>query len=94
MNFSNQLLRVAMFLDGNYFYRVSNYYNYHNENVNSRLGVKALHDFVVEQIKKHSESKSVKIVESNYFRSRVNAKETAENGNFLYYDRAFDDILS
>ena len=34
-----------------------------------------------------------KIVDSHYFRGRLNATEAQQRGSVLYYDRVFDDIL-
>lgn len=94
MDLSNQLLRVAVFYDGNYFLRVSNYYNYYHPSVKARLGIKALHQFITKKIKTATQNTIVKIVDSHYFRCRMNAKDTAEKGDLLYFDRLFDEILS
>jgi len=90
------LIRIGVFYDGNYFFHVSNYYNYIHEK-HSRISISGLHDFIRNKIAKleygpngfpHSQ-----IVDAHYFRSRPGAAEASQKGNLLYYDRVFDDIL-
>lgn len=93
-NNSNGLIRVGVFYDGNYFYHVSNYYNYVHDR-RSRLSISGLHDFIRSYIA-DSEGVDVnvtQIVDAHYFRGRLNAREASQRGNQLYYDRVFDDIL-
>ncbi len=91
-----ELIRIGVFYDGNYFFHVSNYYNYVHDR-HSRISISGLHDFIRSKISSleygpngfsHSQ-----IVDAHYFRSRLRAAEASQKGNLLYYDRVFDDIL-
>jgi uncharacterized LabA/DUF88 family protein/cold shock CspA family protein len=93
---SKELIRIGVFYDGNYFFHVSNYYNYVHDR-HSRISISGLHDFIRNKIAameygvngfSHSQ-----IVDAHYFRSRPGAAEASQKGNLLYYDRVFDDIL-
>ncbi|PRZ02163.1 uncharacterized LabA/DUF88 family protein [Marinilabilia salmonicolor] len=93
---NKELIRIGVFYDGNYFFHVSNYYNYvHSKH--SRISISGLHDFIRNKVASveygpmgfaHSQ-----IVDAHYFRSRPGAAEASQKGNLLYYDRVFDDIL-
>ncbi len=90
----NQITKIGVFYDGNYFLHVSNYYNY-NHPRRGRISINGLHDFIREQIafEEDVDVRHCKIVESHYFRGRLNAQEASSKGSLLYYDRVFDDIL-
>lgn len=89
------LTRIGVFYDGNYFKHVSNYYNYSHER-KSRLSVQGLHHFIKNHVaqKEGTGERLCQIVDAHYFRGRLSANEASEQGNALYYDRMFDDILS
>lgn len=90
----HKLTRIGVFYDGNYFLHVSNYYAYHHER-RSRISIAGLHEFVCHRIAEE-ENKDVhlcQIVDAHYFRGRLSAQEASAEGNRLYYDRLFDDIL-
>jgi uncharacterized LabA/DUF88 family protein/cold shock CspA family protein len=91
---SNNLTRVGVFYDGNYFLHVSNYYTYVHPK-KKRLSVSGIHKFIREKVAELEENDSnlCRIVDSHYFRGRVGAQEAAQRGNQLYYERVFDDIL-
>jgi len=94
-NSNLNLTRVGVFYDGNYFLHVSNYYNYSHER-KSRISIAGLHDFIRHQVA-HEEGTSEKlcqIVDAHYFRGRLSAHEASQQGNALFYDRLFDDVLS
>ncbi len=89
-----QLTKIGVFYDGNYFLHVSNYYNYDHPQ-RRRLSITGLHEFIEARVALEegiSISRS-KIVDSHYFRGRLNATEAQQRGSALYYDRVFDDIL-
>jgi cold shock CspA family protein/uncharacterized LabA/DUF88 family protein len=90
---TNQLAKVGIFYDGNYFSRVSNYYNYEH-NRKSRLSISGLHYFIRSYIsdKTKTDTKLVSIVESHYFRGRFTTYE-AKEANKLLSERLFDDVL-
>ncbi len=95
INKSLSLSRIGVFYDGNYFLHVSNYYAYFHER-KSRLSIAGLHHFIRNQVAIHegNEERLCQIVDAHYFRGRLNAFDAANQGNTLYYDRMFDDILS
>ncbi|MBV6439264.1 MAG: NYN domain-containing protein [Haliscomenobacteraceae bacterium CHB4] len=88
------LTRIGVFYDGNYFLHVSNYYAYHHERRN-RLSIAGLHEFVRHRIAEEEgkDFHHCQIVDAHYFRGRLSAQEASAEGNRLFYDRLFDDIL-
>ncbi|MBL7828375.1 MAG: NYN domain-containing protein [Saprospiraceae bacterium] len=91
---NNKLTRIGVFYDGNYFLHVSNFYAYHHSR-RSRISIAGLHEFVRYKIA-DEENKDVhlcQIVDAHYFRGRLSAQEASSEGNRLFYDRLFDDIL-
>lgn len=89
------LTRIGVFYDGNYFLHVSNYYNYSHER-KSRISVAGLHHFIRNTVAQEegTSERLCQIVDAHYFRGRLTAQEASRQGNTLYYDRIFDDILS
>ncbi len=89
-----KLTRIGVFYDGNYFLHVSNYYAYHHER-RSRLSIAGLHEFVRHRIAEEEKKDFhlCQIVDAHYFRGRLSAQEASAEGNRLFYDRLFDDIL-
>jgi uncharacterized LabA/DUF88 family protein/cold shock CspA family protein len=89
-----KLSRIGVFYDGNYFLHVSNYYAYHHQR-RSRLSVAGLHDFIRYKVAEEENKpyELCSIVDAHYFRGRLSAQEASNEGNRLYYDRLFDDIL-
>ncbi|MBU6341630.1 MAG: NYN domain-containing protein [Bacteroidetes bacterium] len=89
-----KLTRIGVFYDGNYFLHVSNYYAYHHER-RSRLSIAGLHEFVRQKIadEDNKDFHLSQIVDAHYFRGRLSAQEASAEGNRLFYDRLFDDIL-
>ena len=90
----DKLVRIGVFYDGNYFFRVSSYYAYGHQR-KSRLSISGLHDFIRHQVadEEKSDTKLCQIVDAHYFRGRLNAFEASQRGDTLYWDRVFDDIL-
>ena len=92
------LLKIAMIYDGNYFYKVSNYYKYHHSR-GARIKLDGLHRFVqdqvanLEQISPHL----CRIVAAHYFRGRFGERDLDPNPERaekrLRNDLAFDDAL-
>jgi uncharacterized LabA/DUF88 family protein len=89
------LTRIGVFYDGNYFLHVSNFYNYFHER-KSRLSVSGLHHFIRNHVAhlEGTDERLCQIVDAHYFRGRLNATEALNEGNSLFNDRVFDDILS
>jgi len=89
------LTRIGVFYDGNYFLHVSNFYNYFHER-KSRISISGLHHFIRNHVAQQegTDERLCQIVDAHYFRGRLSANEASQQGNSLYYDRLFDDILS
>ncbi len=94
MNISdNRLTRIGVFYDGNYFFHVSNYYNYEHPR-RARLSIAGLHEFVRREVAKaeNTDMKLCQVVDAHYFRGRLSSYE-ADEQNKLLSERIFDDIL-
>ncbi len=93
MNMLHTPLRLGIFFDGNFLLHASNYYNYfHPEH--RRLSISGLHSYIKLRVDEEEGcQRPCQIVESHYFRGRINAVEAAQRGNQLYNDRVFEDIL-
>lgn len=89
-----KLTRIGVFYDGNYFLHVSNYYAYHHER-RGRISIAGLHDFIRYKVAEEEQKDMhlCQIVDAHYFRGRLSAQEASTEGNRLFYDRLFDDIL-
>lgn len=85
--------RIAVFYDGTYFSKVSNYYLYQHER-KARISINGLHDFILEEVAKEEaiEKKYCSIVDAAYFRGRLTAKQALSRDS-LYSDRVFEDVL-
>ncbi|MDP5170369.1 MAG: NYN domain-containing protein [Bacteroidia bacterium] len=92
-NPDNKLIRVGVFYDGNFFYHISNYYNYEHER-KARLSIAGLHDFICHKVAdfEKTDRKFCQVVDAHYFRGRLNAFD-AQESNRLLSERIFDDIL-
>jgi cold shock CspA family protein len=90
---NNQLTRIGVFYDGNFFSHVSNYYLYHHPR-RARINITGLHDFIRKQVANSEgvDERYCQIVDAHYFRGRFSARE-AQNRNQLYGERLFDDVL-
>jgi uncharacterized LabA/DUF88 family protein/cold shock CspA family protein len=90
------LTKIGVFYDGNYFYHVSNFYNYVHER-KTRISIKGLHEFIRHKVAElEGEATSFnhcQIVDAHYFRGRLSASDISHKGKQLYYERVFDDIL-
>ncbi len=88
------VVKIGLFIDGNYLLHTSNYYNYiHKEQ--RRLSLGGISRFITKKVAEHVEcsQKECMIVEGHYFRGRLNATDASQRGNQLYNDRVFDDIM-
>jgi cold shock CspA family protein len=93
MSTANSLTRIGVFYDGNFFFHVSNYYNYYHER-RSRISVSGLHEFVRHRVadSAHSDVQFCQIVDAHYFRGRPRAAAAEQQGSLLR-ERLFDDVL-
>ncbi|GHU85005.1 hypothetical protein FACS189473_3460 [Spirochaetia bacterium] len=85
------LVRIGIFYDGYYFYKVSNYYKYEHER-KSRISISGLHDFIRNEAAKISgtDIKQCQIVDAHYFKGRSSARDL---GDKVQSERIFEDIL-
>lgn len=89
----SKLCRIAVFYDGTYFFKVSNYYLYQHPR-KARLSFKGLHEFIVAEVAKREgiDARHCHIVDAAYFRGRLSAQQ-AHDQDKLYSDRVFEDVL-
>ncbi|MCL2441228.1 MAG: NYN domain-containing protein [Treponema sp.] len=85
------ILRIGIFYDGYYFYKVSNYYKYEHEK-KSRISISGLHDFIRSEIASLTKTdvRRCRIIDAHYFKGRSSAKELGEK---VQSERVFEDIL-
>ena len=86
-----EVLRIGIFYDGYYFYRVSNYYKYEHEK-KSRISISGLHDYIRSEIAALTQIdiRRCQIIDAHYFKGRSSAKEL---GDKVQSERVFEDIL-
>jgi len=91
---SQNLLRIGVFYDGQYFYHVSNYYKYSHPR-RARISLEELHRFIRNQVarKTSTDVSLCQIVDAHYFRGRLPAQDINSDDK-LFNERMFDDILS
>jgi cold shock CspA family protein/uncharacterized LabA/DUF88 family protein len=89
----NDICRIAVFYDGTYFFKVSNYYLYQHER-RARLSFKGVHDFILAEVAKHEgvEARRCRINDAAYFRGRLTAQQAFDQDK-LFSDRVFEDAL-
>jgi cold shock CspA family protein/uncharacterized LabA/DUF88 family protein len=85
------ILRIGIFYDGYYFYKVSNYYKYEHEK-KSRISISGLHEFIRSEVAALTkmDMRQCQIIDAHYFKGRSSAKELGEK---VQSERIFEDIL-
>jgi cold shock CspA family protein/uncharacterized LabA/DUF88 family protein len=85
------LLRIGIFYDGYYFYKVSNYYKYEHPR-KSRISLSGLHEFIRNEVAQSTglDIRQCQIIDAHYFKGRTSAKELGEK---VLSERVFEDIL-
>jgi len=85
------VLRIGIFYDGYYFYKISNYYKYEHEK-KSRISISGLHDFIRSEVAAltNTDIRQCRIIDAHYFKGRSSAKELGEK---VQSERVFEDIL-
>ena len=85
------VLRIGIFYDGYYFYKVSNYYKYEHEK-KSRISISGLHNYIRSEIAAftNKDIRQCQIIDAHYFKGRSSAKELGEK---VQAERVFEDIL-
>ena len=86
-----EVLRIGIFYDGYYFYKVSNYYKYEHEK-KARISISGLHDYIKYEISKFTtlDIRQCQIIDAHYFKGRSSAREMGEK---VQSERVFEDIL-
>jgi uncharacterized LabA/DUF88 family protein/cold shock CspA family protein len=88
----NNIVRIGIFYDGYYFYKVSNYYKYEHPR-KARISISGLHDFIRQEIAAIMQIEDIRycqIIDAHYFKGRSSAKEMGEK---VQSERVFEDIL-
>jgi cold shock CspA family protein/uncharacterized LabA/DUF88 family protein len=85
------VLRIGIFYDGYYFYKISNYYKYEHKK-NSRISISGLHEFIRSEVATLTgiDVRKCQIIDAHYFKGRSSAKDLGEK---VQSERIFDDIL-
>jgi uncharacterized LabA/DUF88 family protein/cold shock CspA family protein len=86
------IIRIGIFYDGYYFYKVSNYYKYEHQR-KARISISGLHEFIrgeIAEILRIDDLRHCQIIDAHYFKGRSSAKEMGEK---VQSERVFEDIL-
>ena len=85
------VLRIGIFYDGYYFYKISNYYKYEHER-KARISISGLHEYIRSEIAALTQIdiRRCQIIDAHYFKGRSSAKEL---GDKVQSERIFEDIL-
>jgi uncharacterized LabA/DUF88 family protein len=101
----SDIIRIAVFYDGQYFFHVSNYYKFNHER-QARLNMAGVHRFIQDRVSKleQCDSRLCQIVEAHYFRGRFSVSDFDQKGardndpqfaeKQLRNERGFDDVLT
>jgi cold shock CspA family protein/uncharacterized LabA/DUF88 family protein len=86
-----EILRIGIFYDGYYFYKISNYYKYEHEK-KSRISISGLHEFIRNEVASltNTDMRQCQIIDAHYFKGRSSARELGEK---VQSERIFEDIL-
>ncbi|MCL2129830.1 MAG: NYN domain-containing protein [Treponema sp.] len=85
-------IRIGIYYDGHYFYKVSNFYKFDHQR-QARISIAGLHDFICTEVSErlNCDMDLCKIVEAHYFRGRSNK---AINEKSIVGERLFEDALT
>ena len=85
------VIRIGIFYDGYYFYKISNYYKYEHEK-KSRISISGLHEFIRGEIASVTsmDVRRCQIIDAHYFKGRSLARDLGEK---VQSERVFEDIL-
>ena len=85
-------IRIGIYYDGHYFYKVSNYYKFDHPR-QARISVSGLHSYICNEVSLRlgTDPDNAKVVEAHYFRGR-----SVKNGNekAIIGERFFEDALT
>jgi uncharacterized LabA/DUF88 family protein/cold shock CspA family protein len=90
---NQDICRIAIFYDGHYFTKISNYYCYSDER-KTRIFIPGLHEFIIDEAAKAEavDKHRCQIVDASFFRGRLTAQQAYERDQ-LYGDRLLEDVL-
>ena len=85
-------VRIGIYYDGHYFYKVSNYYKFDHQR-QARISVSGLHSYICNEVagKFYTDIDNCKVVEAHYFRGR-SPKTGSEKA--IVGERYFEDALT
>jgi len=85
------VLRIGIFYDGYYFYKISNYYKYEHEK-KSRISISGLHEYIRNEVATLTDMdiRRCQIIDAHYFKGRSLARDMGEK---VQSERVFEDIL-
>jgi cold shock CspA family protein/uncharacterized LabA/DUF88 family protein len=85
------ILRIGIFYDGYYFYKVSNYYKYEHER-KARISISGLQEFIKDEVADLTklDKRQCQIIDAHYFKGRSSTKDLGEK---VQSERVFEDIL-
>ena len=85
------VLRIGIFYDGYYFYKISNYYKYEHDK-KSRISISGLHEFIRNEVATLADmdKRRCQIIDAHYFKGRSLARDMGEK---VQSERVFEDIL-
>ena len=85
-------IRIGIYYDGHYFYKVSNYYKFDHPR-QARISISGLHNFICNEVsvRLDADISNCKIVEADYFRGR---STKAGNEKAIVGERYFEDALT
>jgi uncharacterized LabA/DUF88 family protein/cold shock CspA family protein len=90
---NQDICRIAIFYDGHYFTKISNYYFYSDDR-KTRIFIPGLHDFIVDEVAKAEtiDKRRCQVVDASFFRGRLTTQQAYERDQ-LYSDRLLEDAL-
>jgi cold shock CspA family protein/uncharacterized LabA/DUF88 family protein len=85
------ILRIGVFYDGYYFYKVSNYYKYEHQR-KARISISGLQDFIKDEVAGliKMDKRQCQIIDAHYFKGRSSTRDLGEK---VQSERIFEDIL-
>jgi len=85
-------IRIGIYYDGHYFYKVSNYYKFDHPR-QARISIQGLHNYISKEVSQRldADDEDCKVVEAHYFRGR-----SIKSGNekAIVGERFFEDALT
>jgi hypothetical protein len=85
-------IRIGIYYDGHYFYKVSNYYKFDHSR-QARISIQGLHSYAAKEVSQRLDvdSGDCKVVEAHYFRGR---SMKSGNEKAIVGERFFEDALT